>query len=258
VNGPIRGTARDDVWAGDRHFDGIAWSPHFEGSPWASVEPTPLGDGRALARIYEADAAWWSVFPSGEPIGPRCGSPFCVDAWASGPDDIWLTGAQRLPLETRPGYGPPYAWTRAHWDGRRWTSEDVPLSADRSPPLRLARSGGRAKITGIPAAPTLHRTDEVAAERAVDPDARGNDAEPGAAVVQDADRDSEVEVAIVEPEHDLARPLGEEREGAEASAGSVGPGGGAGERAPASRRGRAARRSRGGSPRARRPTAGAP
>jgi hypothetical protein len=124
----ISGTSRSDVWILIL-APGAPYTLHWDGSSWSSASPRAgmtkifaIAPGHAIA-IGRGCDRWDGSSWRAEPCGVRGAN----SVWASGPNDIWVTG--HVSINEGPNGDLYY---RAHWDGASWASEDVPRSSTPS------------------------------------------------------------------------------------------------------------------------------
>jgi hypothetical protein len=126
----VHGVAPNDLWAvGEFGFPARALTLHFDGSAWSRV-PAP---GRVALRsvfavasndvwavggnlVIHWDGAQWTKMRTPRPLQTG-GSDQFEDVSASGPNDVWVTGATAIPSGEHVTFAPVVL----HWNGTRWT-----------------------------------------------------------------------------------------------------------------------------------------
>jgi hypothetical protein len=137
----VSGTGPSDVWIlGVENFDPIRpIALHWEGRSWSSSSLLAyekifaLSPGDAIAVGSDRCQRWTGSAWRDDPCGVRGAN----GVWASGENDIWVTGSVTVnegPNATR--------FYRAHWDGVSWAREEVPVS---SAPSSTGRMFGTAR-----------------------------------------------------------------------------------------------------------------
>jgi Divergent InlB B-repeat domain len=137
----VSGSGASDVWIlGTESFEPMQpIALHWDGRSWSRSSPRAYGKIFALAP-GDAIAVWGSGcerFAAGAWRDEPCGVPGADGVWASGRDDVWVTG--HLAFNEGPDGNRFY---RAHWDGVSWAREDVPSSLA---PSFSGRMFGRAR-----------------------------------------------------------------------------------------------------------------